>query len=171
MTGKILSCGFYLNELLLRLLPEHDPHPGVFAAYERSLARLAEGEHLDEALRFFELALLQEIGYGLLLDCDAESGAAIRPECHYDYRVEQGPVASAPGAQTLRGATLLGLRDGLLPGPAETGEAKRLMRRLINHHLGGRPLKSRELFAAVHARAPSAREGGGLPPSNAKVSP
>jgi len=146
LSGKPLFCGFYLNELLLRLLPEHDPHPGIFLVYEQSLARLAGGEPLDETLRRFELALLEEIGYGLELGHDAESGAAIRPERHYDYRVEQGPVESAPGAQTVQGSTLLGLRDGLLPGPVEVNEAKRLMRRVINHHLGGRPLKSRELF-------------------------
>jgi len=154
LSGKTLFCGFYLNELLLRLLPEHDPHPGVFAVYEQSLARLHSGEALDETLRFFELALLEGIGYGLELDHDAESGADIRPERHYDYRLEQGPVESIPGggAHTIQGSTLLGLRDGVLPGPVEISEAKRLMRRLINHHLDGRPLKSRELFTANRFR-------------------
>lgn len=149
LSGKTLFCGLYLNELLLRLLPEHDPHPQAFAFYEQSLARLQSGERLEESLRFFELGLLEEIGYGLLLDCDADSGADIRPERHYVYHIEQGPVESAPGAQAIRGASLLGLRDGCLQGPAEIGEAKWLMRRVIHHHLGGKPLKSRELFKYV----------------------
>jgi DNA repair protein RecO (recombination protein O) len=152
LSGKSLYCGFYLNELLLRLLPEGDAHPEIFSVYEQTLARLAGGECLDESLRFFELALLAEIGYGLELGHDAESGAEISPERHYDYRPEQGPVESAPGVQTVRGSTLLGLRDGYLSGPEETGEAKRLMRRLVSHHLGGRPLKSRELFISLHRK-------------------
>jgi DNA repair protein RecO (recombination protein O) len=152
LAGKVLFCGFYLNELLLKLLPQHDPHPGIFAVYEQSLGRLQSGERLDESLRFFELALLEEIGYGLVLDRDADSGAEIEAHRHYVYHVEHGPVESAPGTQAIRGSALLGLRDGLLPGPVEIGEAKRLMRRIINHHLGGRPLKSRELFVSTRPR-------------------
>ena len=149
LSGKNLFCGFYLNELLLRLLPANDPHPGIFSFYEQSLERLENGERLDETLRFFELALLEDLGYGPVLDHDAESGAEILPERCYVYRIEQGPVESEPGAQAIRGATLLGLREGRLPGLVEISEAKRLMRRLIHHHLGGRPLKSRELFKYI----------------------
>lgn len=64
---KALFCGLYMNELLLRLLPAHDPHSGIFSLYEESLRRLDAGEPLDGTLRFFELALLDEIGYGLAL--------------------------------------------------------------------------------------------------------
>jgi DNA repair protein RecO (recombination protein O) len=146
LAGKKLFCGFYLNELLMRLLPSHDPYPRVFACYDESLQRLESGVRVDETLRFFELALLEELGYGLLLDQDAESGAAISPERHYAYRIEQGPVECAAGELTVRGSALLGLRDGFLPGPEETVEAKRLLRRVIHHYLGGRPLASRALF-------------------------
>jgi len=152
LSGKNLFCGFYLNELLLRLLPEHDPHPGIFAVYGQSLERLQSGERLDETLRCFELALLEEIGYGLVLDHDADSGDAIRPERHYVYHIEHGPVEASPGDAAIRGSALLGLRDGCLSGLAEINEAKRLLRRVINHHLGGRPLKSRELFVSARSR-------------------
>lgn len=154
LSGKTLFCGFYLNELLLRLLPTHDPHPGIFAFYAQSLARLENGGRLEETLRFFELALLEALGYGMVLDHDVESGADIKPDSHYEYRLEHGPVESGPNAQSLRGAVLLGLRDGLLPGPEEVHAAKRLMRRVINHHLGGKPLKSRELFVPARKSPP-----------------
>ncbi len=160
LSGKALFCGFYLNELLLRLLPEHDPHPGIFSTYGQCLERLQCGEHLDESLRFFELALLDEIGYGLMLEHDADSGEEIRPERHYVYHIEHGPVESAPGDTTIRGSVLLGLRDGCLPGPVEINQAKRLMRRVINHHLGGRPLKSRELFVSIRHKSPLHLGGG-----------
>jgi len=151
LVGKTLFCGFYLNELLLRLLPPHDPHPGIFEAYGRSLARLEGAGGLDESLRGFELALLEELGYGLLLEHDAVSGEAIRPERYYDYHIEQGPVESkAAGGQAVRGSVLLGLREGRLAGAEDIQESKRLMRRVIHHHLGGRPLKSRDLFKYTH---------------------
>ena len=150
LSGKTLFCGFYLNELLLRLLPSHDPHPGIFSFYEQSLGRLESGERLDVSLRFFELALLDELGYGLLLDHDAASGEAISPERYYDYHVEQGPVESREGGQAIRGSVLLGLRDGHLACADDLKESKRLMRRVIHHHLGGRPLKSRELFKYIN---------------------
>jgi DNA repair protein RecO (recombination protein O) len=41
--GAALLCGFYLNELLLKLLPREDPHPDVFADYETALGDLAAG--------------------------------------------------------------------------------------------------------------------------------
>ena len=146
---KSLFCGLYMNELLLRLLPAHDPQPGIFLLYEESLRRLGRGEARDETLRFFELALLDQIGYGLALQHEIASGAEVQRDKFYVYLVEKGPLESPAGADTIRGATLLGLRDGHLPGPIELNEAKRLMRRVINHHLGGRPLKSRELFKFV----------------------
>jgi len=146
---KALFCGLYMNELLLRLLPAHDPHPGIFSLYEESLRRLDAVQSLDGTLRFFELALLDEIGYGLALAQEIETGAEIRADKFYDYLVERGAVESSPGPQAIRGKTLLGLRDGHLSGAVELNEAKRLMRRIINHHLGGRALKSRELFKYV----------------------
>jgi DNA repair protein RecO (recombination protein O) len=146
LSGKPLFCGFYLNELLLGLLAQHDPYPAVFTFYEEALARLESGSRLEETLRFFELALLEEAGYGLVLDHDVESGAAIKPERHYAYHIEQGPVETQPDTLSIQGRTLLGLHDGCLGDAGEASEAKRLMRRILNHHLGGRPLKSRELF-------------------------
>ena len=146
LVGKYLFCGFYLNELLVKLLPTHDPLPQIFEYYEKTLNRLASGERMDESLRFFELALLEELGYGLILDYDAESGASIKPNCHYDYRIELGPVECKHGEVGLLGSALLGLRDGYLSGEQEILDAKRLLRRVIHHYLGGRPLKSRELF-------------------------
>jgi DNA repair protein RecO (recombination protein O) len=151
LAGAHLFCGFYLNELLWRLLPQHDSHPRIFDHYEETLSRLREAGAgcAETALRFFELALLREIGYGPLLEHDAESGEAIRPDRHYIYHREKGPVAAEPGVRAVSGACLLGLRDGRLSNAGELREAKRLMRCLIDPLLDGRPLKSRELFKSV----------------------
>lgn len=146
LSGSALYCGFYLNELLLALLAAADPHPAVFRLYQDSLRRLERGGGLDKTLRAFELALLEELGYGLLLDHDADTGEAVIPEAYYRYRIEHGPVRSPSPAGGIRGSTLLGLRDGSLATTEDIISAKRLMRQIIDHHLGGRPLKSRAMF-------------------------
>ncbi len=65
--GAALLCGFYLNELLLKLLPREDPHPRLFASYESALGDLAAGAEQAPVLRRFELTLLTELGYALPL--------------------------------------------------------------------------------------------------------
>ncbi len=167
--GEALYCGFYLNELLLRLLHRHDPHEQLFDDYRDTLARLAEAgaartdsARHEQALRLFEKRLLAAIGYGLVLDRNVANGSPIEPESVYDYLPDRGPLpaaaASVPAAQgvRVRGATLLGLQREVLDREA-LPEAKRLLRAVLAHHLGPRPLRSRELYGqwlAARARRP-----------------
>ncbi len=147
LSGKALFFGYYLNELLLHLLPREDTHASLFAAYAAVLRRFAD--NLQEAdLRRFERALLQELGYGLTLTHDAQGGV-IDPDAHYAYEIERGPVRLArPGnsALSVRGKTLLDLADDALSDPATQAEAKQMMRALINHHTGGKRLETRKIF-------------------------
>lgn len=147
LSGKALFFGYYLNELLLHLLPREDTHASLFAAYAAVLRRFADD--LQEAdLRRFERALLQELGYGLTLTHD-EQGVVIDPDAHYAYEIERGPVRLArPGnsALSVRGKTLLDLADDALSDPATQAEAKQMMRALINHHTGGKRLETRKIF-------------------------
>jgi DNA repair protein RecO (recombination protein O) len=148
--GRAVLSGFYLNELLLRLLPRHDPHPVLFDRYGGTLEDLRRAASYERALRLFERSLLEELGYGLALDCDAETGDAIVPERLYRYELERGPVAVPSGvhsALVVRGATLLGLARGELEEEGVLQEAKRLMRAALALYLGDRPLRSRELFS------------------------
>ena len=147
LSGKALFFGYYLNELLLHLLPREDTHASLFAAYAAVLRRFAD--NLQEAdLRRFERALLQELGYGLTLTHDAQ-GVVIDPDAHYAYEIERGPVRLVrPGnsALSVRGKTLLDLADDALSDPATQAEAKQMMRALINHHTGGKRLETRKIF-------------------------
>ena len=147
LSGKALFFGYYLNELLLHLLPREDTHASLFAAYAAVLRRFADD--LQEAdLRRFERALLQELVYGLTLTHDAQ-GVVIDPDAHYAYEIERGPVRLArPGnsALSVRGKTLLDLADDALSDPATQAEAKQMMRALINHHTGGKRLETRKIF-------------------------
>jgi DNA repair protein RecO (recombination protein O) len=152
LTGERLYCGFYLNELLMRLLERRDPFPALYVHYLHALERLASTESADQTLREFELELLQELGYGLLLECTGDSGEAVQPEQSYQYLVEQGPIKSTAGdkGELIHGRTLLCLHNREDLDEQGVAEAKRLMRRILSFYLGGKPLKSRELFKGIH---------------------
>lgn len=147
LQGKALYCGFYLNELLMRLLQREDPCERLFEQYSETLAQMAGGQRVEVVLRRFEIALLKELGYGLILDRDIESGALLVAEKHYRYLLEQGPApATGDEPHAVRGSTLLALNgEGTLD---ELGlrEARELTRRVLSRYLGDKPLKSRELF-------------------------
>ena len=90
LAGEALFCGYYLNELLMYLLPREDAHERLFACYAEMLARLGAdpgGKVREADLRSFEKALLQELGYGLTLAHDSD-GKAIIAAAHYTYRME-----------------------------------------------------------------------------------
>ncbi len=149
LEGTALYCGFYVNELLMRLTGRNDPHEGLFGPYSLTLASLAEGADPGGVLRAFELALLRELGYAPLLSREADGGGPVRAERHYLYELERGPVGLSNGAEgpaRISGRTLLGLEAGEPLDPEGAREARELLRRLLGRYLGERPLKSRELF-------------------------
>lgn len=147
LSGKALLCGYYLNELLLHFLPREDAHERLFSAYAETLRRFSE--HLNESdLRCFERVLLQELGYGPVLERDVQ-GLPVDPAAHYVYEVERGPVRlSGPGDSPLAmsGKTLIDLAREDFSDPRTLAEAKQLMRSLIAHHLGGKDLRTRRIF-------------------------
>jgi DNA repair protein RecO (recombination protein O) len=149
IAGEALFCGLYLNELLLRLLHRHDPHERLFESYSEALGRLGEGQNTEAALRVFEKRLLEDIGFGLVLDHDVQDGAPIQPGHLYRYIPERGPVP-APAADgegiAVQGASLLALARECLDDAPTRREVKHLMRALLARHLGDRPLTSRSLF-------------------------
>ena len=152
--GQALLCAYYLNELLMRLLPREDPHPVLVRAYGDALRALAAGEGQEVILRRFELALLQELGYGLQLDSDAD-GAPVRPELRYAYIIERGAVPldeyGIDDPSVVAGRVLLDMARGDFREPETLAGAKALMRRLIQHYLGGQVLQSRRVFTELFA--------------------
>jgi DNA repair protein RecO (recombination protein O) len=162
LNGEALYCGFYMNELLMRLLHRHDPHERLFDAYQSALVRLQTGGEYDVTLRIFEKNLLQELGYGLVLDREVTTNTPIEPNRIYDFLPERGPVP-ADGVQTdgvkIQGRSLLALAAGEFNDAQELREAKRLMRSMLAPHLGERPLYSRELFQRLKVPAPLDKVG------------
>jgi len=157
--GSALMCGFYLNELLLKLLPREDPHGRLYADYEAALSDLAAGGEQAPVLRRFELELLAELGYAMPLTREAGSGAAIDPAARYHYAFDRGPqrvpenVAAEPrrGAPLVRGATLIALAEHRFPSAETAAEAKRLMREVLDHHLEQRGIESRRVVQDLQA--------------------
>lgn len=151
LAGEALFCGYYLNELLMHLLPREDPHEHLFDCYAEMLRRLAAdpgGKVREADLRNFEKALLQELGYGLTLAHDS-AGDPVVPEAFYTYRMEQGPVRLAHEEATVQivlGKTLLDLDAGDFSDPRSRQEAKALMRALMAYYLAGKELETRKIF-------------------------
>ncbi len=153
LSGSGLMCGFYLNELLLKLLPRDDPHELLFDAYSACLEQLTSGGPHAPLLRAFELRLLAELGYAPQLERDAASGAPIDAARRYRYEPERGPVAangSAEGELVLGGQTLLDIMAGDYARPATRDEARRLMRALISERLGGQTLHTRAVLTELN---------------------
>lgn len=151
--GEILYCGLYLNELLLRLLHRHDPHEGLFQVYLATLDRLATAGQPEAVLRIFEKRLLEESGYGLVLDHDVINQSPLSADARYRYMPERGPVPASFGNEDgilIRGSSLLALAREDLTDSTVLTETKRLLRSLLARQLGTKPLMSRRLFRSIH---------------------
>jgi len=149
LQGTALMCGFYLNELLVNLLARDDPHERLFDYYRATLQRLSGQTDHAATLRSFEKHLLQELGYALVLEREAGSDKAVRPELCYRYAVERG-VLPDEGTESsgipVQGKTLLDMAKDDYADPATAQQSKQLMRMLLNHQLGGKTLHTRELI-------------------------
>lgn len=153
LPGDAGLAGLYLNELVVRLTGRQDPHPLLFDAYARTLARLAAGESLAWSLRRFERDLLEAIGYGLQLQHDSDSGEPLDPAGSYRYLVEQGAVRCAAGnPHVLRGSDLLALGQDDMPGNSGLKSLRDMMREVIRFHLGGGELRAWRVLAMAVSR-------------------
>lgn len=138
LAGERVFFGWYLNELLLRLLQRQDAHPALFDAYALAVQQLpGDAAHAEDALRLFEKALLAEIGYGLLLPDDLD------PDLRYHYDADAGPRPALAGdVHAYAGASLIALRDEQLTTPEARRDARRLLRAALTAQLGNKPLQT-----------------------------
>ena len=147
LEGESLLCGFYLNELLIRLLHHDDPYHHLFRFYQEALGQLING-HLETILRCFEKRLLEELGYGLPLQYEVKTNIPIEADQFYQYHPEQGFLLSEKSEEKdiFYGKSLLALREEKFSDDASLKDIKRLMRITLGQLLGKKPLKSRELL-------------------------
>ncbi len=184
----LIASGFYLNEVLLRLLERDEGQLELFGCYDETLRGLdkvgaeAGSEHqsrsvaLEILLRQFEIRLLTALGYGLVLDQEVGSESPLQAEQEYIYQLEHGPVKveanpseysasnssssyfynSINSSEELRtgtrisGGTLLALQAGNFSDERVRAESKRLLRGVLGHYLGSKPLQSRTLAQPIN---------------------
>ena len=155
-----LWSGFYINELLLRVLARWDAHPRIFDYYQWVLLTLQDDANEETALRLFEKRLLSELGYALLLNIEAFTGVPIASSKVYRYVLDRGPIpieqSIAGTSIEVSGRSLLALHQETLTDPADRRAVKRLTRAAIAQLLEGKPLKTREMLLASLKASPKA---------------
>lgn len=162
LSGDSLLAAFYVNELVLRLLPRQLPSGEVFWRYALCLNALAEGSELAWTLRCFERDLLVLLGHAPSFEVDGIAGAAVDAQGWYRLEPERGLVPAPPGsAAAIPGRAFVALRGDQPPDAAVLREVRGVMRQLIAFQLGGRPLRTRRVLAelgAVRSAGPSPSE-------------
>lgn len=159
LAGEAALAGFYVHELLLRLLPRQDPAERVFARHAELRQALGGGETLAWTLRRWERDLLDLLGLGLDWGLAAD-GQVLDPAARYRIDPEQGPWRDPSQERgSVRGSALLALAADRRPADEDLPDLRRALRGVIEHQLGGRPLHSWSLWADVQqALAASERQ-------------
>ena len=153
LTRLNLACGFYLNELLMRLLHKEDAHAELFDRYHSLLEQFTRAiptEMVEGQLRLFEKYLLAALGYALPLLHEAQQGMPIQSEQRYVFIPHRGFIVEnsmESSVLTISGASLLALHHETLESPSVLLEIKRLLSAVLHNYLGDKPIKSRELLA------------------------
>ncbi len=175
LKGKALYCAYYVNEVLLRLLPTHTDCQEIFSIYNLVLDSLAKSPqlvkshqlvespqpentsqdsiHYEVPLRLFELKLLEFLGYGLNLSNEILSGFDVESHQQYFYEINSGPslVKQSHTKQlAISGKTLINLQNGQLSDQKTLQESKQLLKWALAEHLGNKPLKSRVMFKQLY---------------------
>jgi len=160
LTGAALFAGFYLNELLMKLVARHDPHPALFDAYAETLPALQRSDDMQvqAALRAFEMRLLKEIGVLPDLSLVTLTLDEVREDAAYALRPEAGVSVVRTGEPPIAGAALIGLQAALDHGSVPAlqqacaralPELKGMLRTLLHYHLGSPVLRTRQLMVDV----------------------
>ncbi|MCC7456936.1 MAG: DNA repair protein RecO [Nitrospira sp.] len=162
MRGAAWFAGFYVNELLLRLLARDDPHPLLFDVYALTLRQLGDDETASEAaLRAFELLLLREGGVLPELDRTTLTQVPLQDACRYVLHAEQGLVEAGAPDGGLGGAAWRALYAALARTGGDVADAwtalltacagelpalKAQLRGQLHYHLAGARLRTREVM-------------------------
>jgi DNA repair protein RecO (recombination protein O) len=150
--GERIYSAMYLNELVLRLCARGDPHSELFEHYLQCLQRLSSGDPESWTLRRFERDLMIDLGYGLVLDRDIDSGLPLSGDAEYTYVIDSGPrlARGETGAMCISGAALIALQRDEMPSREVCAELRKLLRVLLQHQLGGGNLNAWTMRVKPH---------------------
>ncbi len=145
LSGNYLAGGFYVFELLARLLREHDPHPRLFEVVCAIIDRMRDPEPLAPLLRVFEKRLLEDMGFGIDFSSDT-SGEPIVGDGFYRLQDSERLERVGNGPGVLTGATLLAIAQDDYADLHTRAAAREMFRVALAPHLGSKPLASRALL-------------------------
>lgn len=152
LQSEHLYSAMYMNELLYRLLHEGEATPLLFELYRETLAALAQRQAIEPLLRTFEKFLLNELGYGVSYEYEAETGALIEDEGYYQFVADVGfirhsmPQGLSSATVCFKGQDIRAIGRNDFTETTSRRAAKVIMREALAIHLGQRALYSRSLF-------------------------
>ncbi|MBL4535004.1 DNA repair protein RecO [Actinobacillus pleuropneumoniae] len=151
MQTLALYSGFYVNEVLARVLENQTAYPELFQHYLQCMTRLAtQPKQIEPILRTFEFQMLKALGYGVNFSICAATGDPVSPSMTYQFQENQGFIASLlQNNYTFLGKDLLAFEQLDFSDKATLQAAKRFTRMALKPYLGSQPLKSRELFQSI----------------------
>jgi DNA repair protein RecO (recombination protein O) len=166
LTGAALFAGFHCNELLMKLLARHDPHPRLFDAYAQTLPALAarDDASVQAALRAFEFVLLKEVGVLPDLSLVTLTQRGVGERDRLTLLPEGGVAPARPGDPDLPGSVLIGLQAALAHGSVAAlreacsvalPELKAVLRTLLHYHLGTPVMRTRQVMIDLQTLASS----------------
>jgi DNA repair protein RecO (recombination protein O) len=143
-----LLCGFYLNELIVKLLQRDDPQPLLFDEYVTTINQLAHIEPVPILLRKFELNLLKTAGVVNDLSFCVDQRCKVLPDGLYVVDPESGtrPASDNENRFTVHGKTLIDMQAANYADSVTQTQSKLLMRTLLTHHLHGNPIHTRQIL-------------------------
>ena len=163
---EFIASGFYLNEVIMRLVDRYEGQVELFSCYNETLRSMSTIDQsaddktvqLEILLRKFEVQLLTALGYGLVLDREVSTGTSVQPGQEYIYQLEHGPVlmmvngsdnviAQGPRAS---GETLIAMKNNDFSDEKIRLQSKHLLRIVLGHYLGPKPLQSRDLAQSMN---------------------
>lgn len=166
LSPEFIASGFYLNEIIMRLVERQEGQLELFGCYDETLRNIAAIPNLVEdravqleiLLRKYEVQLLAALGYGLILDQDVSTGVTVQPDQEYIYQLEHGPVlaglnepdnvmSQGPRAS---GETLIALKNYDFSSEKIRLQSKQLLRTVLGYYLGPKPLQSRDLAQSLN---------------------
>ncbi len=150
LEGRDLLAGMYLNELLVRLLHQYDPHSEIFTNYHQTLEALNQNNSsIEPILRQFEKGFLVALGFGFSWTQAIDTLAPILSTREYAFDPDQGFIEKISPYNQLavfNGSNIIAIAKNQFENSDVLQTAKKIMRLALQLRLGSRTLKSRELF-------------------------
>tara|TARA_Y100001936_G_scaffold250272_1_gene302629 strand:+ start:1156 stop:1887 length:732 start_codon:yes stop_codon:yes gene_type:complete len=144
--SKLSYTLLYINELLIKILPQGAPQKELFNLYDKFLLEIKTSNEIDIILRRFEIDLLEMLGYGINFINEVDSGQSIDADKLYDFVPELGFKESPNGI--FNGKEIISISK-LDFENINKKKFKSLTTMAIGYSLDGGDLKSRQIFKTL----------------------